>query len=123
MNRAEIGQLLHVMLGNYPNTKIKDAEAAISAWEMAFADYQAEDVYKAARMHLDRSKFFPTIAEIKSLIPIASIAYMPAPDPQKKIEASKTCYTVDDITFDMLTDTEPAECCLNCPKKSYCYGD
>lgn len=123
MNRQEIGHLLHILLGNYPNTKITDAGATISAWELELAEYEAEDVYKAARLHMNRSKFFPSVAEIKPLIPLAKIVY--APQPQKKqIEASKKCYLAEELDLSYLFEEDkPSECCYKCQKFNYCYGD
>lgn len=88
MNRKEIADLLEIVISNYPNTKIKDAGAMVSAWEMGLGDLPAKSVYKAARFHLETSPFFPTIADIREKILRAELVYKDAEPDVKKIEGS-----------------------------------
>lgn len=75
MTRNEIVKLLEILASAYPNTKIKDARATVSAWELTLGSFSAESVYKAARLHMDTVKFFPTPADIKDKIVRAELVY------------------------------------------------
>ena len=67
MTRKEILQLLSELMGAYPNGP-KDPEATVRVWELMFGEYDASDVYKAARVHMSKSSYFPTPHDIiKSL--------------------------------------------------------
>lgn len=77
MNREETLKLLSILLANYPNTagKIKDAGKTADTWEMVLGQYETEAVYKAARLHMATSKFFPTPADILEKLIRASLIY------------------------------------------------
>lgn len=75
MTREEIAKLLKLVSSAYPNTKIKDIKTMVDAWEMAFGSFDAEAVYKAARLHMDTNKFFPTPADIKEKMVKAKVVY------------------------------------------------
>jgi hypothetical protein len=47
----------------------------VTTWEMMFGEYSAESVYKAARLHMENSKFFPTVADIKENLKKAEMIY------------------------------------------------
>lgn len=64
MTRREIVKLLEALMGAYPMTKIPDPKMTADAWEMAFGSYEAELVYKAARVYMITGRFFPTISDI-----------------------------------------------------------
>lgn len=75
MTRQETVQLLQMLAATYPNAKIKDAATMANIWEMSLSDFTAEAVYKAARLHMDTNKFFPTPADIKEKIIRAELIY------------------------------------------------
>lgn len=75
MNRDETSKLLELLYGAYPNTKIRDPQSMLTTWELTLGDYSAESVYKAARLHMATSKFFPSPAEIREKMVKASILY------------------------------------------------
>lgn len=77
MTRKEIADLLEIMVNQYPyiKNKIEDAGAMVSAWELILGDCPAESVYKAARLHMESSKFFPTIADIREKMVRAELIY------------------------------------------------
>ena len=77
MTRKEIADLLEIMVNQYPyiKDKIEDAGAMVSAWELILGDCPAESVYKAARLHMESSKFFPTIADIREKMARAELMY------------------------------------------------
>jgi hypothetical protein len=57
---------------------------------MAFGDYDAKKVYQAARVHMDVSPFFPTIADIKKKMIRGELVYGTAPaEPMRAIPAPK----------------------------------
>lgn len=90
MTHEEITDLLETILNAYPNVmkNITNPEAMIRAWEMAFGNDEAEKIYKAARYHMDHSKFFPTIADIRESIRMGEIVYgMPPEAPRIAIES------------------------------------
>lgn len=85
MNREETLRLLSILMANYPNAtgKIKDAAQTADAWEMTFGKVETEKVYKAARLHMETSKFFPTPADILEKITRAGILYDTNPNALK----------------------------------------
>ena len=89
MTREETIKLLAMVRANYPNVKISDPAATATAWEMALGGYTAEAVFRAARLHMTTSKFFPTPADILDKIVRQEIVYngpllktIPAPKPK-----------------------------------------
>ena len=96
MTRDEITKLLELVSATYPNTKIKDAGAMVDAWEMVLGAYSAESVYKAARLHMETSKFFPSPAEIREKMLKASLIFeqttvtaLPTPAPVEEEKLSE----------------------------------
>lgn len=94
MTREEIIKLLKVISDNY-NVKIADPKGKATAWEMQLGDYSAESVYKAARLHMATSKYFPSPAELINNIVRAELIY--SGPPLKAIEDhSKNSKQVDE---------------------------
>lgn len=91
MTREETIKILAIVRANYPNVKISDASATVSAWEMALGGYTAEAVMRSVRLHMTTSKFFPTPADILDKMVRAEIAYN-GPD-LKAIPAQKALVT------------------------------
>lgn len=77
MERKEIVELLKIVSAAYPHTKIADPKAMVTAWEMLLGDFSAESVYKAARLHMETNKFFPSPSDIRDNIVKAQIVYRP----------------------------------------------
>lgn len=75
MTREEIAKLLKTVSANYPYAKIKDIKTLVDLWEMSFGDFEAEAVYKAARLHMETSEFFPSVADIKDKMTRARIVF------------------------------------------------
>lgn len=73
MNRIEITTLLKNLRGAYPNTYIKDIKTMIDMWELNFGNEDADKVFKAARMYMNKGKKFPSPADIKPYITKAAI--------------------------------------------------
>ena len=96
MTRKEIKDLLGILLDAYPymNGKINNPKGMLDNWEMIFGEYEADMVYKAARLHMSTSSFFPAIHDIKDKITKASIIYAPEA-PQLKIAAGLQSYSAD----------------------------
>lgn len=88
MTRKEIAKLLEVILAAYPNAKIKDAGATVSTWEMILGDFSAESVYKAARLHMETCKFFPTPADIRDKMVRADLMYSESPLETAKLQGA-----------------------------------
>lgn len=67
MTRTEIANLLEIMVAAYPNIRIdrQKAKKMVDAWEMAFSDAEAKEIYMAARNHMNTCRYFPTIADIQ----------------------------------------------------------
>lgn len=73
--------------GNYPNYK-GDPKETLESYERAFGNDNAGVVFKAARVHMDTSSFFPNPADIKKLYTRGEIVYGTAPEaPKRKIVA------------------------------------
>ena len=83
MTREETIKLLAVLSSAYPYAakEIKDASALATAWEMTLGDFSAEAVYKAARLHLETNKYFPSPSDIRDNIVRAEIVYSPTTIP------------------------------------------
>ena len=77
MERKEIVELLKIVSANYPHAKISDPKAMVSAWELLLGDYSAEAVYKAARLHMETNKYFPSPSDIRDNIVRAELVYKP----------------------------------------------
>ena len=87
MNRREIVQLLKILCDNYTKKEIADPEGTVKAWELNLGPYEAEDIYKAARLHMSRSSYFPNPADLIKLISRSRIIYATPKAPQKAIAA------------------------------------
>lgn len=74
MTQDQILQLLEKLWGNYPNYKGNPNEA-LESYERAFGDADAGVIFKAARVHMDKSPFFPTPADIKKNINKGQMIY------------------------------------------------
>ena len=79
MTRNEIIDLLDILSASYPYAakSIANPKALITAWEMTLGEFSAEAVYKAARLHLETNKYFPSPSDIRDNIVRAQIAYAP----------------------------------------------
>ena len=79
MNREETIKLLAILSSAYPyaSKEIKDASALATAWEMTLGEFSAETVYKAARLHMETNKYFPSPSDIRDNIVRAELAYKP----------------------------------------------
>lgn len=103
MNRAEILDLLEIVISNYPHTKVADPSAMATAWEMVLGEYPAEAIYKAARLHMSTSHFFPTPADLIEARARAEVIYTAEPPraaleaPRAKVTAIPDGMSVDDF--------------------------
>lgn len=88
MNREETVKLLAIITSAYPQVKISDADIMTSTWLMELGDYSAESVYKAARLHIATSSYFPNPANIINNIVKADLIY--SGPPLNAIEANST---------------------------------
>lgn len=86
MTQDQILELLEKLWGNYPNYKGNPQET-LEGFERAFGNADAGMVFKAARVHMDLSPFFPNPADIKSLYVKGDMVYgeQPPEAPQLKI--------------------------------------
>lgn len=89
MSREEVIKLLGILYSAYPyiKDKVNDPQVMASAWEMCLGDFSAESVYKAARLHMNTNKYFPTPADIRSNIVRAEIVYRDSEIDGKRLEA------------------------------------
>lgn len=123
MTREELKQLLRMAMECYPyaKSKVEDPKALLDLWEITFAEWNATDVFKAFRYHVNHSKFFPTPADIKDAIPKGAVIYDDVPT-TPRLEDNSTPYLTMDINFlDNIIDIEPDEQCLHCPKRYSCF--
>ena len=80
MTRDEISRLLETLFAAYPNTKMKDPAKTLDVWEMDLAEYNAEDIYKAARLYIaEGNTFFPVPGALTKIIPKAQLIYNAPP--------------------------------------------
>lgn len=89
MSREEVIKLLGILYSAYPyiKDKVNDPQVMASAWEMCLGGYSAESVYKAARLHMETNRFFPTPADILSNIVRAELVYRDSEIDGKRLEA------------------------------------
>lgn len=87
MNREETIKILSMLRANYPLVKIQDPAATVTSWQMVLGEYDAEMILKAARYHMNVSKYFPTPADIVDNITRAELLFREPP--QKAIEGQK----------------------------------
>ena len=73
MVRKEILTLLNEICGAYPNINIKDPQTTARMWEMALGEYEAKYIFMAARIHIRKSKYFPSPNSLIELIPKAKM--------------------------------------------------
>ena len=74
MTREQIIRLLKVLSDNY-NIKIADPKGKVTAWEMQLGNYSAESIYKAARLHMQTSQYFPSPADLINKMVRAQLLY------------------------------------------------
>lgn len=111
MTRDEIVNLLEIVISAYPNAKINDAGAMVTAWEMCLGDFSAESVYKAARLHMNTNRFFPTPADIRSNIVRAELVYRDSEIDQKRLEAKPEPSTAIAVKEEEWTDERLEDLC------------
>lgn len=73
MNNSECVDLIRTLFGAYPNTKMDNPQGTITSYMLILGEYDAETVYKAARMYMGdyKNKYFPKAADLLKLIPLA----------------------------------------------------
>lgn len=79
MTETECIGLIRSLFGAYPNTKMDNPRGTIDSYMLILAEYDAELVYKAARMYMGnpKNKYFPKAADIKKYIPLAPHMFNP----------------------------------------------
>ena len=75
MSEKECAQILSIIRTAYPAVKIENAKGMVQAWLMSLGEFSANSVMKAARLHMETSKYFPTPAEIREKIVRAELIY------------------------------------------------
>lgn len=73
MTHEQIMDLLEYLGDIYPNVKLKNAQRTIDTWELMFAGEDAAIVFMAAKIHIEKSPFFPTIADVKKQMKQAAV--------------------------------------------------
>ena len=95
MTRDEITKLLEFLTTNY-NKKITDPKGLADSWEMALGSFSAEAVFKASRLHMETSPFFPTPADIRKNIVRASVAYAEEPKSPARLTSISGAEPIED---------------------------
>ena len=67
MDKKDMARILAILQTNYQK-KIDNTEATVGVWLMTLQDFSAEAVLQSARLHMAKSKYFPTPAEIRENI-------------------------------------------------------
>ena len=76
MTPNELKHLLNRFAAVY-NWRPTDAKAVFEQWYMAFSEYDAADVYMAARVVMESSRYLPKIADVKKAINKGRMLYGP----------------------------------------------
>ena len=95
MTRDQITQVLEFLVTNY-NKKITDPKGLADSWEMALGSFSAEAVFKASRLHMETSPFFPTPADIRKTIVRASVAYAEEPKSPARLTSIAGAEPIED---------------------------
>lgn len=113
MSREEVIKLLGILYSAYPyiKDKVNDPEAMVNTWEMCLGDFSAESVYKAARLHMNTNRFFPTPADIRSNIVRAEMVYRDSEIDQKRLEAKPEPSTAISVRQEEWTDEKLEDLC------------
>ncbi len=74
MTREEIIKLLAILSDNY-NIKITNPAGKATAWEITLGPYSAESIFKAARLHMETNKYFPSPADLIEKITRSEVVY------------------------------------------------
>lgn len=79
MNNSECVDLIRTLFGAYPNTKMDNPQGTITSYMLILGEYDAETVYKAARMYMGnpKNKYFPKAADLVKYIPLAPYMFNP----------------------------------------------
>lgn len=92
MTRDEITDLLEELINAYPYymKNITEPDRMVDTWEREFGAYDAGTIFKAARHHINISRYFPAISDIKDAINKGQMIYGEQPQPSAPaIEAPK----------------------------------
>jgi hypothetical protein len=91
MTREQVTDLLEELLKAYPYymKNISDPDGMIDTWEREFGTEDAGAIFKAARHHINTSKWFPTISEIRKAINKGQMMYGQPQPSAPAIEAPK----------------------------------
>ena len=113
MSREEVIKLLGILYSAYPyiKDKVNDPEAMVNTWEMCLGDFSAESVYKAARLHMNTNRFFPTPADMRSNIVRAEMVYRDSEIDQKRLEAKPEPSTAISVRQEEWTDEKLEDLC------------
>lgn len=97
MNREEIANLLKILSKNYQKRiSPSDAKTLVDSWELTLGAFSAEAVYKAARLHMETSPFFPNPADIRKNIVRASVAYAEEPKSPARLTSIAGAEPIED---------------------------
>jgi len=65
MDKKQVAGLVAFAVSAYPNQQKQEQKLLCRAWELTLADMDYETAQTALAMVISRSKFFPTVAEIR----------------------------------------------------------
>ena len=81
MNKLECANLIKTLYGAYPNTKMDNPMGLIDSYMLILGGYEAETVYKAARMYMasgsKAKRYFPQPGELQKYIGLAPYMFNP----------------------------------------------
>lgn len=103
MTHKQVAELLKALAANYgKKLDARTANDMIDAWMLNLGDKDAGDVYKAARLHMSVSKFFPNPADILDKLAKASLIYGAEDEtrkmlPKPTIEKQKEDYYLEEL--------------------------
>lgn len=97
MTREEIANLLKILSKNYQKRiSPSDAKTLVDSWELTLGAFSAEAVYKAARLHMETSPYFPNPADIRKNIVRASVAYAEEPKSPARLTSVSGAEPIED---------------------------
>lgn len=75
MTREDVLRLLDELCGAYPQVNFKNPRATATIWQISFEKEDAQAVFMAARLHIGKSKYFPTPYDIKANLPYCNMMH------------------------------------------------
>ena len=114
MTRQETQIILEFFARSYPMVPIPDKKAAVELWASVFVNYDFEVIKKVAQIYVQRRKFFPSIAEIKTMADKLNVAVPMTPLIETAIRPKPLSIEETGCLFCQYYEPGQRDFCVNC---------